>query len=156
MERVFKRYFNSHVLFNFLQIIIFMYICGIKNKITTGLPWWLRCWRIHLQFRTPGFDPWDREIPWRRKWQPTLVFLPGKYHGQRNLAGYSPWGCKESDITGWPSTHTHIITKAKNDSPSLSAAQILQNLSSMTVYPTAVICLYLHIPQNLYIKVSPK
>ena len=38
-----------------------------------------------------GFDPWVRNIPWNRKWQPTLVFLPGKFHGQRNLAGYSPW-----------------------------------------------------------------
>ena len=36
-------------------------------------------------------------IPWRRKWQPTPVFLPGKFHGQRSLAGYSPWGSKESD-----------------------------------------------------------
>ena len=36
---------------------------------------------------------------WRRKWQPTLVFLPGKSHGQRDLAGYSPWGRKESDMT---------------------------------------------------------
>jgi len=35
-----------------------------------------------------------REIPWRRKWQPTLVFLPRKSHGQRRLMGYSPWGCK--------------------------------------------------------------
>ena len=35
------------------------------------------------------------EIPWRRKWQPTPVFLPGKYYGQRSLAGYSPWGCKD-------------------------------------------------------------
>ena len=35
----------------------------------------------------------------RRKWQPTPVFLPGKSHGQRSLAGYSPWGCKESDMT---------------------------------------------------------
>ena len=34
-----------------------------------------------------------------RKWQPTLVFLPGEFHGQRSLAGYSPWGCKESDTT---------------------------------------------------------
>ena len=39
------------------------------------------------------------QIPWRRKWQPTLVFLPGKSHGQRSLAGYSPWGHKESDKT---------------------------------------------------------
>ena len=36
---------------------------------------------------------------WSRKWQPTLVFLPGEFHGQRSLAGYSPWGCKESDMT---------------------------------------------------------
>ena len=40
-----------------------------------------------------------QEIPWRRKWQPTPVFLPGESHGQRNLAGYSPWGRKESDTT---------------------------------------------------------
>ena len=37
--------------------------------------------------------------PWRRKWQPTPVFLPGVVHGQRSLVGYSPWGCKESDTT---------------------------------------------------------
>ena len=36
---------------------------------------------------------------WRRKWQPIRVFLPGKSHGQRSLVGYSPWGCKESEIT---------------------------------------------------------
>ena len=39
------------------------------------------------------------KIPWRRKWQPTQVFLPGKFHGQRRLVGYSPWGCKELDTT---------------------------------------------------------
>ena len=43
--------------------------------------------------------PWVRKISWRRKWQPTPVLLPGKFHGQRSLAGYSPWGCKESDTT---------------------------------------------------------
>ena len=36
---------------------------------------------------------------WRRKWQPTPVLLPGKFHGQRSLAGCSPWGCKESNTT---------------------------------------------------------
>ena len=40
------------------------------------------------------FDPWVRKIPWKRKWQPILVFLPGKFHRQRSLVGYSPWGCK--------------------------------------------------------------
>ena len=42
------------------------------------------------------FDPWVRKISWRRAWQPTSVFLPGESHG---LAGYSPWGCKELDMT---------------------------------------------------------
>ena len=41
-----------------------------------------------------GFNPWVREIPWRRNWQPTPVFLPGKSHRQRSLVGYSPWGRK--------------------------------------------------------------
>ena len=40
------------------------------------------------------FNPWVRKIPWRRKWQPTLVFLLGESHEQRSLAGYSPWGLK--------------------------------------------------------------
>ena len=40
------------------------------------------------------FDLWVWKIPWRRKWQPTPVFLPGKAHGQRSLVGYSPWVAK--------------------------------------------------------------
>ena len=47
--------------------------------------------RICLQSRRPRFDSWVRKIPWRRKWQPTPVLLPGESHGQRSLAGYSPW-----------------------------------------------------------------
>ena len=52
-----------------------------------------------LPCRRSGFDPWVRKIPWSREQKPTPVFLPGKFHGQRSLAGYSPWGCKESDAT---------------------------------------------------------
>ena len=51
------------------------------------------------QCRRPGVDPWVRKIPWRRKWQPTPVLLPGEFHGLRSLVGYSPWGRKESDMT---------------------------------------------------------
>ena len=58
------------------------------------LPWWLS-----LQCRRPRFNPWVRKIYWRRKWQPTPVFLPGESHGQRSLPGCSPWGCKESSMT---------------------------------------------------------
>ena len=44
------------------------------------------------------FDPWVWEIPWRKKWLPTPVFLSGESHGQRSLMGYSPWGHKELNM----------------------------------------------------------
>ena len=85
----------------------------IKNKIIfTSLLFRLNIWLYLLQteghlyrhgWKSPApfnllpperFDPWVGLIPWRRAWQPTLVFLPGEYHGQRSLAGYSPWGHK--------------------------------------------------------------
>ena len=64
-----------------------------------GLPRWFSGKESTCQCRRLGFDPWVRKIPWRRKWQPTQVFLPGKSHGQSCLVGYSTWGCKESDTT---------------------------------------------------------
>ena len=55
-----------------------------------GLPWWYRGESVCLQCGRPGFHPWVGKIPWRRKWQPTPVFLPGESHGRRSLVGYSP------------------------------------------------------------------
>ena len=52
----------------------------------------LAVWETQVQF-LGGQDPW------RKEWLPTPVFLPGEFHGQRNLVGYSPWGCKGSDTT---------------------------------------------------------
>ena len=60
------------------------------------------------RYRRRGFDPWVRKIPWRRDWKPTPVFLPGESHGQRNLAGYRPWGHKGSDTTERLSAQTHF------------------------------------------------
>ena len=65
-----------------------------RNWDTVELPWWLRWWRICLQCRRLGFNPWVGKIPWRREWPPTPVFSPGEFHGQRSLAGYSPWRCR--------------------------------------------------------------
>ena len=75
------------------------YIKLFNDMCIRGLSWWLRWKRIYLQCGRPGFDPLVRKIPWRRAWQPTPVFLPRESHGQRSLAGYSPWGCTESDTT---------------------------------------------------------
>ena len=55
------------------------------------------------------FKPWVGKIPGVRNGNPLQLFLPGKFHEQRNLAGYSPWGCKESDTTEWISTHTETL-----------------------------------------------
>ena len=78
-----------------------------------GLPRWLS----HKEFTCQGrrckrrvFDPWVRGICWRRKWQPAPVFLPGKFHGQSSLVGYSLWDCNQVDMTEWLSTHIHTHT----------------------------------------------
>ena len=87
--------------------------------------------RVCLQCRRPGFNPWVGKMPWRRKWQPTPVFLPGGPHGQRSLAGYSPWDCTESEMTKHVQahvcthrcahTHTHTHTHCMTTQVSLCA-----------------------------------
>ena len=74
-----------------------------------GLPRWLSGKESACQCRRCrrwGFHPWVRKIPLRRKWQSTPVFLPGKFHGQRSLKGYSPQVHKESDTTERARAHT--------------------------------------------------
>ena len=73
-----------------------------------GLPRWLSAKESACQCRIPqkrGFNPWVRKILWRRRWQPTPVFLLGISHEKRSLVGYSPGGHKESEMTDQPLTH---------------------------------------------------
>ena len=75
-----------------------MYITPAHLDVFTelfNLPRWPRGKEFACQCRRCGFNPWVGKIPWRRKWQPTLVFLSEKSHGQRNLVGYSLWDCKK-------------------------------------------------------------
>ena len=72
------------------------------------LLWWPRRWSVCLQCGRPGFNPQAGKIPWRRKWQRTPVFLPGKLHGRRSLVGYSPCGRKESDTVLYIYTYKKI------------------------------------------------
>ena len=60
----------------------------LKSHIESSGPWWLKGKESACQCRRCRFTPWVRKIPWGRKWQSTPVFLPGKSHGQRSLAGY--------------------------------------------------------------------
>ena len=64
-----------------------------------GLPLWLSGRDLLANAADAGSIPWVGKSPWRRKCQPTPVFLVGESHGQRSLGGYSPWGHKESDTT---------------------------------------------------------
>ena len=70
---------------------------GMLRLSSKGLLWWLSDKESVCQCkrrRRLRFSPCVGKIPWRRKWQPTPVFLPEKSHGQRSLLGYSPWGHK--------------------------------------------------------------
>ena len=75
---------------------------SIKNKKESTY----QC-RRHRRCR---FDLWVREISWRRKWQPTAVFLLEKSHGQKSVMGYSPWGCKEADMTKQAPMHRNLAS----------------------------------------------
>ena len=90
--------------------VICVYSCApsIVSSLLTG-----RFFTTSTTWEAPGFPaPWVGKIPWRRKSQPTAVFFPGKFHGQRrSLVGYSPWGHKESDMT--ERLHFHFITIEK-------------------------------------------
>ena len=86
---------------------------------------------VYLQCGRPGFNPWIRKIPWRKKWQPTLVLLPGKFHGWKSLVGCSPWGCKESDTT--ERFHFHLNGDIGCPTLKLPSAFLLCSQSSVSL-----------------------
>ena len=78
--------------------------------------------------RRHRFDPCVGKIAWRREWLPTPVFLPGESHRQRSLKGYSPWGCKESDMTD------HTSREKKNRAEML--VNVLDDVFSNHIMPS--------------------
>ena len=83
--------------------------------------------QICLQCRKRGFNPWVGKMPRRRKLQPTPVFLPGKSHGQRNLAGYSLWGHKESDTNEWLNNNDNLLNPRIRHPQSVLAGSLMNN-----------------------------
>ena len=79
--------FITGLLSSFLLVIFH----GASHVVLVLLRWCKELVSQGRRCKRHRFDPWVRMIPWRRKWQPTPVFLPGEFHAQRSLAGYSPW-----------------------------------------------------------------
>ena len=97
----------------------------LMSKKDLGLPRWCRGKESAYQCmrrRRHRFNPWVRKIPWRRKWQPTWVFLSGKFHGQRSLVGYSPWGRKELHTTKRLNLHTQGRSQKKRKKGTVGCA----------------------------------
>ena len=76
--------------FKMICILLLYLVQKLKPRWLKGKEFSCQCRRC----RRPGFDPWVEKIPWRRKWLPIPVFLPGKSHGERSLVG--PWGWQKS------------------------------------------------------------
>ena len=91
-EKIVRQYTQSGI----LRLVLWGFFCGGGGWEvpggSVGKEICLQCGRLR-------FDSWVVKIPWRREWQPPPVFLPGEFHGQRNLVGYSPCGHKELDMT---------------------------------------------------------
>ena len=76
-----------------------------------GFCWWLRGKKPACKCSRCRFLPWVRKIPWRKKWQPTPVFLPRKSHGKRSFAGYSSWDVRVRHDSATEHTLTNNIVE---------------------------------------------
>ena len=108
----------------------------LSSHSFSGSPLVAQWLRICLPIRRHEFNPSVGKIPWRRKWQLTLVFLPGESHGQRSLTGYSSWGHKESDTT--ERLHCNFnFTLSRDDSHIFNSTQALwSTFPSLSPVPT--------------------
>src|SRR5574340_1093436 len=70
---------------------------AVAVAVAVGLPWWLSGKESACQCRRHRFDPCSGKIPWRKKWQPSPVFLPGESQGQGSLVGCRLWGCRSEE-----------------------------------------------------------
>ena len=91
----------------------------------------------------PRFSPWVGKIPWRRKWLPTPVFLPGEPRGQRSLVGCSPWARKQSDATERLTFHFHFspstLCSSKELASGRSGRDLLVSGPSLPPLPSATL-----------------
>ena len=126
-----------------------IFICICICIYTYGIPWWLRWQRVCLQYERPELDPWVRKTAWRRKWQPTPVFLPGKPHGRRSLAGYSSQGCKESDTIYRLHFHFHVHIY-------MYVCMYTHMYLCLCMHMCRYLCIHTYIYLSIYLYIWPK
>ena len=95
------------------QIPEFICYCSFISTLVSITQNIIGLWQFCLQCRRPEFDPWVRKIPWKRERQPIPIFLPGKFHGQKSLAGYGSWGHKQSDKTEWLTLSLSLVNSCR-------------------------------------------
>ena len=125
----------------FSKLFIYLY----KLYIFWGLLWWLRWYIICLQRGRPGFDPWVGKSSSRKEWQPTPVFLPGEFHGQRSLVSYSPYIYIYIYIHIYIYIYTHTHTYTYIHIHTYIAVVVVLSLSCVQLFatPRTVAC---HLP----------
>ena len=110
-EHYFSKIYNVKFNVNYFVRISLIF------QVVFSIQWWICLISflsaekiIILQCLRPGFDFWVGKIPWRWKWQPTPVFLPGESHGQKSLTGYSPWvtRARHDLATKWPQSPNYF------------------------------------------------
>ena len=105
---------TEHGIVSFISRKIFFFFFTtnlLSYPIIHGLQWWLSGKVSACNVGDLGLLLGLGRFPWRRKFQPTPVFLSREFQEQRSLAGYSPWVCKELDMTEWLTYRTYIIAK---------------------------------------------
>ena len=106
--------YYGNILYTSLSIQFITLQCHLVVEVKRNIPGYAEIIAAQLfgpciwRLKRPGYNPWVVKIPWRRKSQPTPVFLLGESHGQRSLAGCSPWGHIEWDMTERLSMHRYL------------------------------------------------
>ena len=111
---VVKSFYNSWTFGSLLKLQLLLKLHQVYNM--GGIIYWASLVAQMVKNLPATRETWVGKIPWRRALQPTPVFLPGEFHGQRSLAGYSPWSRKESDMTEWLSTAHDIYAFQSSNS----------------------------------------
>ena len=101
--------FQYH-LYSSIYTLFHIIIISSSIIIIWWLPWWLRLKNLPAIGETQ-VQSLGQEDPWRRKWQPTPVLLPRESHGQRSLAGYRTWDCKELDTIEWLTLSNYYLVR---------------------------------------------